>query len=295
LRAQIRWSAWFAGALAAVVRNLQVVFRHLDSLRAESSVRGSKAIGLLRQLLSIRMIRWIFFLCDVFEVESVFSKQTQSEGLTICELPEHIDTVRNNLSVLSHDVFSGAHMQALNKLLTGSSFCGWGARADQSHEQFVAEASQYVAALIDSLSTRFPDNDLVRAASIFDPTFLPSAGDKKLYSRYGLDQLTTLLDRFSDVDGNEVRNEWPLFKEVLSNHYRGFRAADAWRCLLTSEGWSQKFPSVLKLLRIVMTIPVSAAGPERRHRERTNTKTANRSSMSLDLLNDLMMVLVIYC
>jgi hypothetical protein len=250
----------------------------------------AKAVGFLRQLLSFSLLAWAFFYADVLEIEAIFSKRTQAAGLTICELPSIIGSVKNDLLALKGDLCTGAHTKAFFSQLDGASFCAYGIALDQSKEQFETEAKQYLQALHDSVSVRFPATSLFQAASIFDPTYVPGEKDTA-FINYGVEQLTTLLAHFgTDVNEHDVRNQWPLLKQLYSQHFRSFSARETWRRLLTNEAWSRKLGAIFKLLRMLMCIHATSVGPERDHRERTNTKTCNRSMLTNKSLNELMMV-----
>ena len=151
--------------------------------------------------------------------------------------------------------------------------------------------------LIDNLKSRFPDGKIITSFSIFDPQNLPSPADLPMY---GCTEIDTLADHYSVskesdgleleplVDGDELKEEWVLFKQMISKNFKDSSIQGMAKKLLTSSEMQEQFPQTLRLLTLALTIPVSTVDCERGFSKQNLIKTKIRAKLKTENVSILM-------
>ena len=124
---------------------------------------------------------------------------------------------------------------------------------------------QFLEKLIENLLSRFPDSGLLSAFSILDPQKLPSSDND--VSTYGICQLETLCAHYGQskttesgiellpvVDTVKTKDEWVVFRQLMSNNLRSCILQTMAAKLLLSAEVKEAYPNVVTLITLTLTI-----------------------------------------
>jgi hypothetical protein len=141
------------------------------------------------------------------------------------------------------------------------------APTEKAVEQFQLMRKQYVQSVVDNISVRFPDDELLRAGSALDPETWPTDEIEKAFH---CDRELTQLAQLLDVDPVSAVNE---FREYKNN--------------------VKKVGATLKeLMCRVLIVPVSSAECERGFSQMNLDDTALRSRLQISTLSALIFIKV---
>jgi hypothetical protein len=161
--------------------------------------------------------------------------------------------------------------------------------------------SEFSLAIIKNLEKRFPNRELYHAMRIFDPQELPEF-DYNL-ANYGNIEINILGDFYGNdkmigekkftalLNKRVLAAEWGLVKFFLKN-YRSFKFINAWHSIFSRTSFISDYPTISTLVRICLIIPVSNANVERVFSQHKLIKTRLRNQMTIQTLNDHLMVVL---
>ena len=303
-----RWVASKVRANQAMRKDYHILVSHLTTVAAGTpghtqSTREVKAGAYLKYITSPRFLYMLHFLIDVLEIVKKMSLAFQSDDLLIFQVPEKVKACIVSLLAL--------------KKIPGPTMKIFMESYDRKNKKFKAEGGgivdlcgpcpdlKYTDAsthkilddMVKYLKDRFKDflseSGPVRAFKIFNYNLYPN--DNESLAVYGAEELVTLLTHFSELfDEAEIAQaqvEFPGFKACLAQ-YKGQPPQTVHKFLLRSayDGSNVNFPVMMKLLELMIVISCSTAKVERSFSQLNLIKTAQRQSMSQDLLRDLMII-----
>jgi len=164
--------------------------------------------------------------------------------------------------------------------------------------------------VVEDISNRFRNGDLVAAFQIFDPKLVP-AGEDEL-EKYGTEKLDAILEHYGKeatatltslndvrsrrdapvVKAELCRGEWIPFRRMMQ---RGMQSKDfedlaSFLRWFYSGSMPEYFPNLSVLLQIVAVLPVGSVSVERSFSVMKLIKTRLRNSISDDNMEWLMLI-----
>jgi len=138
---------------------------------------------------------------------------------------------------------------------------------------------------------------------IFDPKFLPvkeselvnygNEDIEKLATYYGIDKMDgdgNVMEKV--INGNDVKQKWKVAKYYMKQ-IRNQDVVGGWENIFHMyPDFSKDFPNVVNLVKISLIIPLSNAQVERILSQHKLTKTQLRNRMSVESLNQYLIILL---
>ena len=300
-----RWLS-FEGAVEAILANIDPLIAALIS----DSESDPTAKGILSFISTFQFLATTHFLADVLVLLSRLSKTFQRQCVDFTAVSDGVESTVAALN--SFKLAPGPRLQKFMSEapdehdLTDSFYFKEQKVSDSitQRQAFSRSKVQFLEKLIENLLSRFPDSGLLSAFSILDPQKLPSS-DSDL-STYGICQLETLCAHYGQskttgsgiellpvVDIVKTKDEWVVFRQLMSNNFRSCTLQTMAAKLLLSAEVKEAYPNVATLITLALTMPVSTAGCERgfskhnliKNKIRARLKTENVATlmkMSLD-------------
>ena len=156
-------------------------------------------------------------------------------------------------------------------------------------------AQEYVQAIIDALHVRFPDMQVFNATKIFSPISYPM--ELPLLYRNAQLWLQILLNHFS-VEGSGLVNrdgcifELKSFVDTLQVAYAGLKVHHAWSIFAFTDDYLSRFPHMIQLWQVVLTLPASTATCEREFPTQNHIKSFGRCALNISTLEVLMRIIM---
>ncbi|CAC5392832.1 RPC1 [Mytilus coruscus] len=149
---------------------------------------------------------------------------------------------------------------------------------------FNTNKTPFLDQLIDNVTARFTDSDIIDQLSIMDLN-----GTDTLPALYGFTELYTLADHFS-MDPEDLQTQWQDFLQLVdSMSTQECSVTQLLKLLHTSDcGLQEMYPLVHQLYAITATLPLSTAEVERVFSQVKLIKTSHRSNLKTTTLNRLL-------
>jgi hypothetical protein len=148
----------------------------------------------------------------------------------------------------------------------------------------------FLQLLLQNLSDRFTQVELLSAFSVFDP-ILPCSCDEGDRESVSLEKLEILLSYYSTgddapVNREEVLKEWESFSVMLADHYTTVKTEE----VLASEKLKDVYPQLACFASLGLTIPFSTADCERAFSSMNRVKTPLRNRLKTSTLDSLLRI-----
>ena len=133
------------------------------------------------------------------------------------------------------------------------------------HEFQISIREKYIDKLIDNLTERFADSDMLSALiTLFHSNKAASSIESVGLEEYGNSSVRVIATHFSTtVDSERLQLEWMRFKHILLNQSCETPAHDVMAVISSDSSFSSLYPYPSKIASIVLTLPVSTADCER--------------------------------
>ena len=137
--------------------------------------------------------------------------------------------------------------------------------SDHTLQQFLQSFWEFLHALVENISDRFPSIPVLAALAVLDSRNLPPVNR---LAGYGDPQIRILTDHFGQpapkepgiIKEEEAMSEWLLCRHLMSSTFRGQTMEEFGSVMLSSH--QDTFPQLSLLLAIGLFIPVTNAGCE---------------------------------
>ena len=148
----------------------------------------------------------------------------------------------------------------------------------------------FLQLLLQNLSDRFTQVELLSAFSVFDP-ILPCSCDEGDRESVSLEKLEILLSYYSTgddapVNREEVLKEWESFSVMLADHYTTVKTEE----VLASEKLKDVYPQLACFASLGLTIPFSTADCECAFSSMNRVKTPLRNRLKTSTLDSLLRI-----
>ena len=128
----------------------------------------------------------------------------------------------------------------------------------KQREDFIRNQDNLINKIADNLNSRFPDGGIIGSFAILDPQNLPSPSDLPSYGNCEIDTLPMHFGEPKNTDdgiqlkrllnGQELKEEWIIFKLLLSKNFNDSSIQGMAKKLLSSSEMQEQFPQMLRLL-----------------------------------------------
>ena len=163
----------------------------------------------------------------------------------------------------------------------------------EAQEAFNKNVQQpFLQGLLQNLTDRFPNVELVSAFGIFDPSSqstTATSGDRAMP-----EVLQTLLSHYATgddtpLDVEVVTKEWESFSIMVADHYSGKNAGEVMRDVASTK-LQPVYPQLSCLASLGLTIPFTIANSERSFSTMKRVKTSLRNRLKTTTLDCLLRI-----
>lgn len=222
---------------------------------------------------------------DLVLVLSKVSKAFQKRDSTIGRINSEIEAAKDVI-----ESYQNSDGPKLRMIMGKDTYEGHALSGNLS--QFESARKKLTNALNTRLSARFEaDEKLLEASSIADLANWPLKFRDE--PDYGVDHVCSLVDEFQQqlqdqaVSIDEIHPEWIKLRKAVQERF-GDPQKTSWPAI--NRVFKARYPCILALVDITLTLPACTAEPERGFSVMKNTKTDWRSSMGDKTLSDLMTI-----
>lgn len=152
---------------------------------------------------------------------------------------------------------------------------------------------QYIDQIVSNLSDRFDEQGIVSLFKIFVPSCIVSAEKEssQVFLKFGLEELNHLLDKFEtslSIERETCVSEYMQFKRLVCGSYGESNFVSCVKSIC--QKYHEIMPNVVKLLEVGIIIPVSSVPCERGFSTQNRVVSNMRTSLSTEVITDLMRI-----
>lgn len=289
-----RWLASRHRAICSLEKHFPTTVMHLQHKAGLSDEQGQQAKGILKDLLSDKFIKYLYFMMDVTKVLSTLSKTFQSDELCITDVVTSLETTLTLLEELRLE--KGLHYKRFIESYSEETAilkCGKnnsqevqltraGTSIDSQFDSFLIEVKGY-------LDTRFGNlqEQPLSYFRVFDPREMPQ--ERSRLASHGNNEVKSLVQHFAiyltEEEKTSIIAQWPALRTRLARQ-KATSPNDAFSNLLASRPDDVK--DSLILLDLMLTLSPSTAKCERGFSTMNHLKSNLRTTLSQNTLSDLM-------
>ncbi|XP_043831005.1 sperm flagellar protein 2 [Dromiciops gliroides] len=279
-----RWLPRLQTALQVFLKGYSAIVKQLSTIHeGRSTSDHQKASELLQFLLQAEVVRFAHFLLDVINVLSILSRVNQDRNSSIGDV---FATLQSTLGTLSMYKKRPGPKERLAESAThfhGNQLTGNGN---------ISEVRNIVLTnLTKHLHDCFSDAslDVVRATTIGSFKLWPG----KIDQEFGEKEISILTKHYepvlegANVKIDEVDTEWSMMKLEIYNRFQNIRKL-TWD--FVNSIYSIKYPNILTLVDLVLTLPASSAEAERGFSQMKLTKSQMQFKIKPENMTDLLII-----
>ncbi|XP_014675746.1 PREDICTED: uncharacterized protein LOC106815752 [Priapulus caudatus] len=160
----------------------------------------------------------------------------------------------------------------------------------EKRNSFMCQVFQpYIEHLLRQLEDQFPDLAILSKLTVMDPAGIDHPEDADYMATYGDEQIDDLVQHFTNLDGEAMRREWPVVRQMLTE-MRPATLQHALSQLATLH--SQTLPNFHKLATISLVLAASSADCERGFSHMRIVKNYMRNRLSESALEALLLLAI---
>ena len=264
-----RWLASRHRAICSLEKHFPTTVMHLQHKGGLSDEQGQRAKGILKDLLSEKFVKYLYFMMDVTKVLSTLSKTFQSDELCITDVVTSLETTLSLLEELRLE--KGPHYKRFIESYSEETAilkCGnnnsqeveltrAGTSIDSQFDSFLIEVKGY-------LDTRFGNlqEQPLSYFRVFNPREMPQEHSR--LASHGNNEVKSLVQHFAiyltEEEKTSIIAQWPALHTRLVRE-KAMSPNDAFSNLLASRPDDVK--DSLILLDLMLTLSPSTAKCER--------------------------------
>ncbi|XP_068952228.1 sperm flagellar protein 2 [Petaurus breviceps papuanus] len=279
-----RWLRRLQTALQVFLKGYSAIVKQLRTIpEGRTTSDPQKATELLQFLLQAEVVRFAHFLLDVINVLSILSRVNQDRNSSIGDV---FATLQSTLGTLRMYKKRPGPKERLAESAThfhGNQLIGNGN---------ISEVRNIVLTnLTKHLHDCFSDasHDVVRATTIGSFKLWPG----KIDQEFGEKEISILTKHYepvlkgANVKIDEVETEWSMMKLEIYNRFQNIRKL-TWD--FVNSIYSIKYPNILTLVDLVLTLPASSAEAERGFSQMKLTKSQMHFKIKPESMTDLLII-----
>ncbi|XP_044088768.1 sperm flagellar protein 2 [Neovison vison] len=252
-----RWLQELQAALQNFLKGYPAIVQQLnlaDEDRSDTS--HQKAKDLLQFLLQADIVKFIHFLVDVINILSIFSRVNQNRNSSIADIFATLESTLEMLRI--YQTRPGPKERWVDSVTHFHGNC-LGGKGDISDVR-----STVLTHLIKRLQGCFRDasQDVVKATMIGSFKLWPA----KINREFGEKEVSILIAHYepvleaANVEIDEMDTEWSMLKLEIYARFQNIRKL-TWDYV--NSVYLHKYPNILTLVDLVLTLPASSAEAER--------------------------------
>uniref|UniRef100_G3VZ04 Zinc finger protein 862 n=1 Tax=Sarcophilus harrisii TaxID=9305 RepID=G3VZ04_SARHA len=284
----IRWVASKRRTLNALIVSWPALASHLQSVAEAGGQIGHRAKGMLKLMKSFHFIKFCHFLLDFLSIYRPVSEVCQKEIVLITEVNSTLERAYIALETLLHQ--AGPKEEEFNSSFKEGQLHGIPLeRMEMAEQRFQTDREKMILTGIEYLQRRF-DTDRsaqLKNMEIFDTMAWP---DGMELANFGNNEILNLARHF------ELSLPPGYSKESLLDEWLGLKtiAKHLPFSMLCKNTLSQhsRFPLLSQLIAVVICVPISTSCCERGFSAMNRIKTEERTKLSNEVINMLMMTAV---
>ncbi|KAM5255350.1 zinc finger protein 862 [Ctenodactylus gundi] len=284
----VRWVASKRRTLSALIVSWPALARHLQSVVEAGGQLGQRAKGLLKLMKGFHFIKFCHFLLDFLSIYRPLSEVCQKETVLITEVNSTLGRAYIALETLRHQ--TGPKEEEFNASFQDGQLHGiFLDRAEMAEQRFQADRERMILTGVRYLQQRF-DTDRppqLKNMEVFDTLAWPSGTE---LAHFGNRDILSLARYF------ELSLPTGYSEEALLEEWLGLKAAtqNLPFSMLYKNTLAQpcRFPLLSRLMAVVVCVPVSTSCCERGFKAMNRIRTDERTKLSNEVLNMLMMTAV---
>ncbi|XP_074876000.1 zinc finger protein 862-like [Buteo buteo] len=252
-----QWLPRLRTALQILLKGYPAIVLHLSKIERDSKASNRQKVkGLLHLLLRMEIVKFSHFLLDVINVLNILSRVTLDHNSSIADV---FATVQSTLETLHmYQTRAGPKERLMETIqhFHGYQLVGNG--------NISAVRTKVLTNLVKRLRDCFCDasQDVLRATTIGSFKLWPH----KMKQEFGEEEVSVLTKHYevileaASVKIGEIETEWSMLKLELYNRFQNIQTL-TWDSV--NSHYSKKYPNILALVDLILTLPASSAETER--------------------------------
>ncbi|XP_044537375.1 sperm flagellar protein 2 [Gracilinanus agilis] len=279
-----RWLPRLQMALQIFLKGYSPIVKQLKTMQeGRSSTDHQKAQKLLQFLLQAEVVRFAHFLLDVINVLSILSRVNQDRNSSIGDV---FATLQSTLGTLNMYKKRPGPKERLAESAThfhGNQLTGNG-NISEVRNTVLTNLSKHLHDCFSDAS-----HDVVRATTIGSFKLWP----RKIDQEFGEKEVSILTKHYepvlegANVKIDEVDTEWSMMKLEIYDRFQNIRKL-TWD--IVNSIYSYKYPNILTLVDLVLTLPASSAEAERGFSQMKLTKSQMYFKMGPENMTDILII-----
>uniref|UniRef100_A0A5F8G2L7 Zinc finger protein 862 n=1 Tax=Monodelphis domestica TaxID=13616 RepID=A0A5F8G2L7_MONDO len=284
----IRWVASKRRTLNALIVSWPALASHLQSVAEAGGQIGHRAKGMLKLMMSFHFIKFCHFLLDFLSIFRPVSEVCQKEIVLITEVNSTLERAYIALETLRCQ--AGPKEEEFNTNFKEGQLYGIPLdRIEMAEQRFQADRENVILTGIEYLQQRFDVNGSpqFKNMEVFDTMAWPDGIE---LINFGNNEILNLAKHFQlslpqGYSEEGLLDEWLGLKTIAKNLPFS---------MLCKNALSQhsRFPLLSQLIAVVVCVPISTSCCERGFSAMSRIKTDERTKLSNEVINMLMMTAV---
>ncbi|XP_063143029.1 zinc finger protein 862 isoform X7 [Rattus norvegicus] len=284
----VRWVASRRCTLNAFVMNWPALVRHLQSVVEAGGQVGQRAKGIMKLMKSFHFIKFCHFILDFLSIYKPLSEVCQKDLVLVTELNSTLGRAYVALESLRQQ--AGPKEEAFNAGFQDGQLHGiFLNRVEMAEQRFQADRERTVLTGAEFLQQRFGADRpaQLRSMAVFDTTAWPRGAELACFGNHDILSLARYFALSLPVGYREeaLLKEWLSLKAATQN----LPFSTLCKSALTQPG---QFPLLSRLVAVVVSVPISTACCARGFKAMSRIRTDERTKLSNEVLNTLMMTAV---
>ncbi|KAM9138939.1 sperm flagellar protein 2-like [Pangshura tecta] len=279
-----RWLSRLQTALQILLKGYPAILLHMNKMQGDPSASNhQKAKCLLKLLLKMEVVKFSHFLLDIINVLNILSRVTQDRNSSIADI---FATIQSTLETLQMYKTRSGPKERLVDAVThfhGHQLVG--------NENILPVRTKVLSNLVRRLHDCFCDasQDVLRATTIGSFKLWPD----KIKQEFGEREVSILTKHYepilegANVKVDEVDTEWSMLKLELYDRFQNIRSL-TWDSV--NSDYSHKYPNILMLVDLILTLPANSAEAERGFSQMKLTMMQLHSKGMSESVTDLMII-----
>ncbi|KAM9261905.1 sperm flagellar protein 2 [Morus bassanus] len=279
-----QWLPHLQTALQILLKGYPAIVLHLSKIERDSRASNQQKVkDLLHLLLRMEVVKFSHFLLDVINVLNILSRVTLDHNSSIADV---FATVQSTLETLHMYQTRAGPKECLMETIQhfhGYQLVGNG--------NISAIRTKVLSNLVKRLRDCFCDasQNVLRATTIGSFKLWPD----KMKQEFGEKEVSVLTKYYevileaASVKIGEVETEWSMLRSELYNRFQNIQTL-TWDSV--NSDYSKKYPNILTLVDLILTLPASSTETERGFSQMKLTMMHLHSKLRSESVTDLMII-----
>uniref|UniRef100_A0A8C3BPJ5 Sperm flagellar 2 n=1 Tax=Cairina moschata TaxID=8855 RepID=A0A8C3BPJ5_CAIMO len=279
-----QWLPRLQTALQILLKGYPAIVLHLSKIEKDSRASNRQKVkGLLHFLLKMEIVKFSHFLLDVINVLNILSRVTLDHNSSIADIFATMQSTVETLHMYQTRAGPKERLMETIQHFHGQQLVGNGNISEVR--------TKVLSNLVKRLHNCFCDasQDVLRATIIGSFKLWPD----KMREEFGEKEVSVLTKHYevvleaASVKINEVETEWSMLKLELYNRFQNVQTL-TWD--LVNSDYSKKYPNILTLVDLILTLPASSAETERGFSQMKFIMMHLHSKLVSESVTDLMII-----